>query len=122
MTALLLAATITGHVTYYAPGVMERVYANRLAWGHVQPCPACVGMVAVPDCRRLGERVTLQRPGRGPEGPFLVVDCGRLMTPGRIAEVDWPTARRWRMAGPLPGVTLRSAVAVQTPRRGQMPR
>ena len=107
MTALLLAGLLHGAVTYYADGVFEQVYANRLALGHVQPCPACSGFVAVQDCRLLGRHATLQRPGHAPEGLFLVADCGPFQTHGRIAEVDRQTARRWRMTGPLAGVTLR---------------
>lgn len=108
IAALALAAQLmTGDVTYYAPDLMETVYANRLAWGHVAPCPDCLGLLAVADRALVGRRAWLQRPGRSVEGPYLIVDCGTFRTPGRIAEVDHATARRWQMAGPLPGVTLR---------------
>lgn len=102
-----LAGTLTGEVTYYNPGIMEAVYANRLRWRQVEPCAECVGMVALLDRDHLGRRVWIARPGYPPEGPFLVVDCAgradrpRLQARGLVAEVDWPTARRWQMTGPL---------------------
>ncbi len=105
-------ASLLGEVTYYGPGVMERVYENRLRWGHVEACPECIGMVALLEREHLGRRVWLQRPGRPAEGPFLVVDCAaaknrpHLQARGLVAEVDWPTSRRWRMAGPIDAVTI----------------
>lgn len=108
----MLLGTLIGEVTYYGPGVMERVYANRLRWNHVEACEECIGMVALLDRQHVGERVFLQRPGHDPEGPFLVVDCAakkdfrRLKERGLVAEVDWRTARRWRMRGPLYGVRV----------------
>ena len=112
---------LTGSVTYYNPGIMEATYRLRLQWGHVAPCAigsgadACVGMIALLDRAYLGRRVWLRRPGHPVEGPFLVVDCAagkdreRLRKRGLVAEVDWPTARRWRMAGPVAGVIVHFA-------------
>lgn len=97
---------LVGEATFYGRGVMERVLANRLRWGHVAACEDCVGLVALEVREHLGKRVLLQRPGHGIEGPFLVVDCGRFLTPGRVVEVDWRTARRWGMRGPLAGVRV----------------
>jgi hypothetical protein len=103
MAAFVIGSTLvmSGTMSYYAPNVMTEVYGNRLAWGHVQPCPECIGMVALADARHLGKRVWLDGP-QGLEGPFLTTDCGKFLTPGRILEVDWQTARRWGMRGPLP--------------------
>ncbi len=101
-----------GVATYYAPGVMEAVVANRLAWGQVAPCQECVGTVALLDAGQLGRRVWLQAPGRPPEGPFLVVDCAQqahraaLLAQGWVVDVDWATAQRWGMRGPLSGVRV----------------
>ena len=106
MTLLLAVHLLTGDVTYYGNGVFEQVYANRLAWAHVQPCPRCVGMIALADPAHLGKRAYLTRPGCAPEGPFLVTDSGVFQTPGRVAEVDYQTAQRWQMRGPVMGVTV----------------
>ena len=96
---------IYGDATFYAPGVMTEVLANRIAWGHVQPCPECIGMVALADCGQLGARAWIIGP-RGMEGQFLVTDCGTFLTPGRVAEVDWDTAQRWGMRGPVEVIVL----------------
>jgi hypothetical protein len=115
--------TLRGSVTYYNPGVMEATYRARLQWGHVAPCGDCVGLIALLDRAHLGRRVWLQRPGHAPEGPYLVVDCAaekdlpRLRARGLVAEVDWPTARRWRMAGPLDGVIVYFATPIEKPVR-----
>jgi hypothetical protein len=91
----LFVDSMTGEATYYARGVMQRVYLNRLSWRHVRPCRECLGMVALENWRHQGERIWLQRPGFPAEGPYLVVDSGRFLTPGRILEVDWQTMQRW---------------------------
>lgn len=108
MTPLLALALLTaGDATYYAPGVMDEVYANRLAWGQVQPCPACVGYVALMDSRDIGRLVWLDW-GDVTEGPYQVIDCAAaqhragLVARGRVVEVDYATALRHRMAGPVP--------------------
>lgn len=106
MTLLLLSSLLVGEVTYYRPGLMEEVYRNRLDMGHVQPCPNCIGLIALEGRANVGRRAYLTRPGHKPEGPFLVVDTGAFRTPGRVAEVDYRTARRWGMAGPLRGVRI----------------
>ena len=54
------ATIIAGSVTYYAPGVMERVYTNRLSWNHVEPCEECIGMIAVLDREHIGKRAWLR--------------------------------------------------------------
>ena len=105
---LLLSLSITGLITYYADGVMDEVYRNRLAWGHVQPCAECIGMAAMLDRDHIGQQVWIDGP-LGIEGPFLVVDCGnaahRKQQEARhlIAEVDYQTAMRWGMKGPIEG-------------------
>lgn len=110
---LALALLLTGCVTYYAEGVFDEVYANRLAFGHVKPCPTCIGLVAVLDRQYVGKLAYLTRPGHAEEGPFLIADCAaakdlvRLQKRGLVAEVDWATAQRWNMQAPLYGVTVR---------------
>lgn len=104
----LIAITIVGIITFYAQGVFEEVYANRLRWGQVQPCPECIGLAAVLDCGRLGEQVLIKGPD-GWEGPFLVVDCSNAAHLAQqkkrrlIAEVDWETGQRWHMRAPIAG-------------------
>ena len=103
----LLATVVRGSVTFYSPGVMDRVYLNRLAWGHVQPCERCIGMIAVVEPGQVGKVAYLTRPGQAPEGPFLIIDTAadkdraRLQRRGLVAEVDYQTARRWGMSGPV---------------------
>jgi hypothetical protein len=106
VTALLLANLLHGEITYYAPGVMQQVYSNRLVWRHVAPCARCVGMIALADARQLGRHAYITRPGLPTEGPYLVTDAGTFRTPGRIAEVDHGTAHRWGMRGPVQDVTV----------------
>jgi hypothetical protein len=103
-----------GEVTFYGPDVMERVYHRRLELAQVPYCdkPACVGYVATLRPGDLGRKVWLAVPGRPVEGPFLVVDFAstkdfeRLRRRGLIAEIDYQTAQRWSMAGPLQGVVM----------------
>jgi len=110
---LLLSVLLTGCVTYYADGVFDEVYQNRLAFGHVEPCPQCIGLVAVLDRQYVGQLAYLTRPGEAEEGPFLIADCAaakdlvRLQARGLVAEVNWATAQRWGMRAPLYGVTVR---------------
>ena len=95
---------VAGWAYYYAPGVMAEVYANRLAWRQVQPCPERIGMVSLLRAGDIGRRVWIGRAG-GREGPFLVVDCSEedryVLRKGRhdVVEVDWATAQRWGMRG-----------------------
>lgn len=103
-----------GEVTFYAYDVMERAYHRRLELAQTPYCdkPACVGYVATLRPGDLGRKVWLVRPGHPAEGPFLVVDYAaardfqRLRQRGLIAEVDYETARRWGMTGPIYDVTM----------------
>ena len=115
MLALLLTVIVSGQATYYSAGVMERVVANRLAWGHITPCAECIGYVALLEPEHIGTQVWLQRPGQPSEGPFLVADCATaahraaLQARGWAVDVDWQTAQRWQMRGPVPVEVLRAA-------------
>lgn len=113
LTAALIAlSTIVGQATYYAPGLMQQVYANRLAWRQVEPCPECVGMVALLEPGHIGRRVWLTPPGGEPIGPLLVVDCAQaahrdeLEARGWAVDVSWELGARLGMRGPLAGVTI----------------
>jgi hypothetical protein len=101
MAELALALLIAGSATYYNPGIMDQVYANRLAWGQVEPCGECVGMVALIDAERIGERVWLSFDGGSSHvGPMLVVDCATaghreaLLARGWAVDVGWDTWQR----------------------------
>jgi len=111
------AATVLparGQVTYYSPGLMEWVYEYRLRSEQVPVCdpPACVGYVAMMRPGDLGRKVWLKPAGQVAEGPFLVVDYAdqrnfaALWARGLVAEVDYATAQRWHMQGPLADVLV----------------
>lgn len=94
-----------GIATYYAPGLMELVYRNRLAMGHVEPCGECVGQVAMLRTRDLGRKVWLENE-LGRYGPFLVVDCAgeqdftQAVQAGRVIEVSYEWATALNIKGP----------------------
>jgi len=98
----LAAAVLIGWATFYSPNVMERVAEYRGL-----SCADCVGYAAMIDPEWIGQRVWIGRPGQRSEGPFLVVDCGKeeyraaQKARGLVAEVDFETARRWKMRGPI---------------------
>lgn len=105
---------VTGEVTFYAPGVMEWAYEYRLRLNQVPVCdpPQCAGYVATLRPGDLGRTVWLKPAGQPAEGPFLVVDYAarkdfeRLANRGLVAEVDFATAQRWGMSGPLHDVLI----------------
>ena len=89
-----------------APGVAERVYANRLAWRQVKPCASCIGLIAMMRRGDLGRKVWLEHDGQR-SGPYLCVDVanpaafGKRLAIGDLVELDWQTAQRWQMRGPV---------------------
>ena len=107
-----------GVATYYDTEVWDVVVANRLAWGHIEPCAECIGYVALLDAEHIGKKVWLQAPGRPWKGPYLDADCARqqdragLLASGFVVDVMRETAEEWGMRGPLPGVR----VAFEPPR------
>ena len=111
-----------GEVTFYAYDVMARVYHRRLELAQVPYCdkPTCVGYVATLRTGDLGRKVWLVRSGFEAEGPFLVVDYAaakdfdRLNQRGLVAEVDYETARRWGMNGPIYNVTMLDKAPLST--------
>ncbi len=101
-----------GLATYYNPGVMEQVLGYRLAAGDIDPCPECVGQVALLRAGDIGRRVWLQPPGGDPVGPFLVVDCARrqdvqpLLDRNWVVDVSFEVGQYWGMLRPLDGVIV----------------
>jgi len=97
----LAAVVLIGYATFYAPNVMEATAEYR---GLLGTCPDCVGYAAMIDPEWIGQRVWISRPGHRAE-LFLVVDCGKeehraaQKARGLVAEVDFPTAVRWKMRG-----------------------
>lgn len=106
----------TGEATYYAPGLMQRVWQYRLSRGDIGVCPECYDGkgVAVLDCAWLGRRVWLQPLGGITEtatspivGPFLVADCAQvehrkmLEERGWVVDVPYELAMAWHMRGPI---------------------
>ncbi len=105
-----------GRAMYYAAGVMNRVLQNRIAWkqipaGTVSDCEGgdskyrgCVALLRAGD---MGREVYLKRPGQNAEGPYLVIDVAAehdiacLLERNWIVDVDWGTAQRWGMKGPV---------------------
>jgi hypothetical protein len=103
---------IQGLATYYNPGIMEYVQEYRLRAGDIDPCPECVGSVALLRAGDIGRKVWLQPPGRDPVGPFLVVDCARrqdvipLLQRNWAVDVSYEVGQYWGMNRPLDGVIV----------------
>lgn len=115
--AELLAA---GLATFYAPGVMEPVVANRVAWGHVDLSVPHEGYVALLNASDLGRTVWLELPDGTVSGPHLVVDCASGKDYGRLQRLGWAVDLSWELAqalgmpnGPLAGVKVWSAYPVE---------
>jgi hypothetical protein len=95
-----------GKATYYADGVMERMWQLRIQAGDVQPCKDCIGAVAMMRRGDIGRKVWVERNGEV-TGPFIVVDCAApqdypaLSGRGLVLEVPYWLAQRWKMAGPV---------------------
>lgn len=103
---------IQGLAMYYNPGVMDRVLQRQIGWGHVTECDECIGRVALLREGDMDRRIWLQRPGHAAEGPFWVVDqAAERDVPGLVrrnwaVDVDYETAMRWKMRGPIPIIVL----------------
>jgi hypothetical protein len=103
---------IQGLATYYNPGIMEYVQEYRLSAGDIDPCPECVGAVALLRAGDIGRKVWLQPPGGDPVGPFLVVDCARrqdvvpLLQRNWAVDVSYEVGQDWGMNRPLDGVIV----------------
>ncbi len=101
-----------GLATYYNPGLMDQVLDYRLNAGDIDPCPECVGTVALLRAGDIGRKVWLQPPGADPVGPFLVVDCARrqdvqpLLDRNWVVDVSFEVGQYWGMNRPLDGVIV----------------
>jgi hypothetical protein len=111
---------VRGFTTYYNPGVMEEVLTYRLTVGDVQPCPECIGHVALIREGDIGRKVWLQLDATTYEGPFLVIDCAHtwdvasLVRQGWGIDLDYQTAERW-------GFKVRHVNILDAPPPGWMP-
>ena len=103
---------IWGKAMYYNPGIMQEVYHYRLDLGQIQPCGECAGYAALLRQGDLNRRIWLEWSDGRIEGPFLVIDVaarhhiGLLLSRGWVVDVDYDTAMRQRMAGPVPVTVL----------------
>jgi hypothetical protein len=87
-------------------GGIARTYPRdeTAARNHGDAVPECLGLVALEQHERIGERVWLQRIGGEPYGPLLVVDCaGKGPRPPRwLVEVSPEIGRDlWGMRAPI---------------------
>lgn len=98
----------TGIASQYAPGVMQRVIANRQRWEQIpRDLRQYNGFVAVPYPANIGDEYWIRPAGTEDWELFLAVDCGGIADGGRrwmlrngiLFEVDYETARRWRTVG-----------------------
>jgi hypothetical protein len=98
---------IHGKAMYYNAGVMQTVLDNRLRSGRVQECAECIGYVALLRSGDLNRKVWIQRSDGPIEGPFHVIDVAdvkhvpMLLEKQWAVDVDYDTAIRWGMNGPI---------------------
>ena len=103
---------VSGKVMYYAPGVMDRVINYRTREDSIDACAECVGHVALLRVGDINRKVWIQLEDGTFEGPFLVVDVAHpgdidtLLARDWVVDVDWETAQRWSMKGPIAGTVL----------------
>lgn len=95
-----------GKVMFYNPGIMEIVIENRIKAADISSCHDCIGYAALLRKGDLDRKIWIEFSDGLVEGPFHVVDVAApqhvLMLLGKewVADVDYETAMRWRMAGP----------------------
>ncbi|MBO9393293.1 hypothetical protein, partial [Caldilinea sp.] len=98
---------ITGLAMYYAPQVMDRVELYRERVNQIEVCEECIGRVALLRAGDLGRLVWIQVGDGIVEGPFQVLDVAArhhipdLLRRNWVVDVDYETARRWGMRGPI---------------------
>ena len=105
LTTLALLTQLIGQISYY-DYPMQEVYKLRLQWNQVEPCPKCVGMLAVENTELLGYHGYIKLPNGKIIGPVLVVDVGEFITPNRIAEINYELAMKLGMNGPLENIRI----------------
>jgi len=98
---------VTGLAMYYAPSVMEGVASYRERANQIEECDECVGRVALLRAGDIGRHVWIQVGDGAVEGSFQVLDvAGRHHIPALLrrnwaVDVDYETAMRWGMRGPI---------------------
>ena len=106
-------------ISQYSPGVMSEVVYNRQSHQALpHTLPDVDGFAAVRDCERIGSILSL-KPEGGQWESFLAVDCAHsdevrawmdginMWAMPIAAEVDYPTAVRWRTVGDMqPGYVM----------------
>jgi hypothetical protein len=98
---------VTGLAMYYAPDVMARVEAYRERVNKLEPCEECIGQVALLRAGDLGRKVWINVGDGKVEGPFQVLDVAarhhipELLRRNWVVDVDYATAMRWGMQGPV---------------------
>ena len=99
---------VTGLAMYYAPHVMDGVAAYRERTSALAACPECVGRVALLRAGDLVLKGWIQVAENVVEGPFQVLDVAArhhvpdLLRRNWVVDVDYATAVRWGMKGPIP--------------------
>lgn len=99
-TAILIAE---GVATFYNPGVMQPVVANRIEWGHLEPSPQAVGYVALLDREHVGKVVWLETP-TGLLFRVQVADCAAEQDRARLAQLGFAVDLSWELAESLGGL------------------
>ena len=98
---------VTGLAMYYAPNVMAGVEAYRERVNGMAECEECVGQVALLRAGDLGRKVWIRVGDGAAEGPFQVLDVAArhhipdLLQRNWVVDVDYTTATRWGMQGPV---------------------
>jgi hypothetical protein len=98
---------VTGLAMYYAPRVMDGVAFYRERVNKIEECEECIGRVALLRAGDIGRHVWIQVGNGAVEGPFQVLDvAGRhhipdLLRRNWVVDVDYETAMRWGMRGPI---------------------
>lgn len=81
--------------------------------------PACIGYAALLRAGDINRRIWLQWEGGAVEGPFLVIDAAAgqpvdlLLSRSWVVDVDYETALRRGMGGPVPVTILARPAAAQ---------
>jgi hypothetical protein len=85
---------ITGYATYYNPGIMKKVVANRERWGQLPECEDCQGYVAMRWPGDIGREVCVDT-GENVHGPYQVADVvadhhrADMIKKNRVVDADY---------------------------------
>ena len=109
---LTIVLLTSGWASYYAKGVMPEVYTNRLTWQQIEPCPECLGNVAVLDKELLGQKLWLTLDGITYHGPYLIADCAaqqdyaHLKAKNLVVELSYKTWQELGLPRDLVSITI----------------